>query len=173
MQTLSTLTDAILTVEDPFSQDHLNTFVQYQGRTPYLIYLLPFAEDLTIEPKGLLHYMVPLLTELFVDRPARHTFFPCQIKGELSLPDSEDVRGTAYNVIRHCGIGKLAEVHLRTILGDMRHLLAREDTDGEMVLGAVPVSYLTGKLETNGERIEGAVSKDVMDAIRSLTGDLS
>ena len=61
----------VIVLLDPINTGWISHIPDFTAQKDKLILAVhPFAEDLLIEPKGLYNYVVPVLTELFVDQPA-------------------------------------------------------------------------------------------------------
>ena len=168
---LSQLANTVLTVENPFCQDWLTLFIQHQESTPYKIYLHPFFEDLRIEPKEILNYMIPLFTDLFVDAVPTRRFFSCVVKKQLSLALPEVKRSSTISILRRCGLSPFVMKRISEILLDIKHLVPSIDDDSEMMLGLISVLYLNGKLDAAADQFQNQLSEDIIKTIQLLSGE--
>ena len=142
-------------------------------REKFVVVLHPFAEDLIIEPKGLYNYLLPLLTEPFVDRTASGNLlggcfcneFPQYVHAEPQkrLP-----------LIENLAMPSLVQNKLQQLLADMKFLSKTRNVDSDILLGVLPYAYVTGKVEVICEELqkEYPLSKAAQELIRTLGGDL-
>lgn len=151
--------------------DHIPELLRMKEK--FFVVLHPFAEDLMIEPKGLYNYLLPVLTEPFVDRAASRNFssgcfcndFPqcTHAKPQSKLPFVEKLSMPA-----------LVQNRLRQILADMKSLHENSGADSDILLGILPYAYVTGKFEVICEELQNrnSLSKKVKELITALGGDL-
>lgn len=151
--------------------DHIPELLRMKEK--FLVVLHPFAEDLIIEPRGLYNYLLPVLTEPFVDRTASRNFsggyfrndFPQCIhaKPQSKLPFIEKLSMPA-----------LVQNRLRQILADMKSLSETSTPDSDILFGVLPYAYVTGKFEVICEELQkgNSLSKEAKNLINVLGGDL-
>lgn len=72
-------------IENPYNTGWTRLFTQLSDK--FLLATCPYAEELQIEPRGLLNYFVPIMTEIFVDSKPERKFV-----GGMICDDYEDYR---------------------------------------------------------------------------------
>ena len=62
---------------------------------------------------------------------------------------------------------------LQQMLADMKALLGRDEPDYDVLFGALPYAYVTGKADAilEGTEDEGGLSKDTQALIRAFLGE--
>lgn len=86
--------DAVVVVRHPFQKrwiDHLLPELDATGKM--WIFVHPYADDLSLEPSGLYHYVLPVVLDLFMLHPAAGDMICCR-KGEnySDFPVTEEFR---------------------------------------------------------------------------------
>ena len=132
----------------------------------------PFAEDLLIEPRGLYNYMLPVLTELFVERSSSGTFRG----GYLGSGFADHVHPEPQKripLMEKVAISPLVQGRLRQILADTKALLRNGSPDDDFLFGVVPYAYVTGKTDILREELQSghAVSKDTRSLLQAFLGE--
>ena len=164
----------IVTVVNPFGANwfsHISELTAMSGK--FVIAAHPFAEDLVIEPRGLYNYVLPVLTEIFVNRiPARD--FAGGYFGEKfqSYVSAEPQRKLAF-------AGKLSMPllllnRLKQLLADTKALSGNTDEDIDVLFGILPYAYITGNSKMVQENLQAnyTLSKTALKLIPSFLGDL-
>lgn len=132
----------------------------------------PFAEDLLIEPKGLYNYVVPVLTELFVDRPASREYaggcFGTDFREyECAEPQKK------IHLARKLPMPAMLRNWLQQMLADMKAILGKDTPDYDVLFATLPYASVTGRTDTILEDIEdgGGLSKDTQALLRTFLGE--
>ena len=138
----------------------------------FVIIIHPFAEDLLIEPRGLYNYMLPVLTELFVDQKATRNFvggcFHSDFQNYTPAKPQKSIPLSA-----KLAMPSLVKNRLCQILSDMKVLLENDSNDSDLLFGTVPYAYATGKIEIIREEIQSnqSFSKDTKTLLLSFLGE--
>lgn len=164
----------VLAVEGAFSASFQNRLTTIRNRfsSTMMIWLHSFAEDLCIEPRGILNYVLPVLTELLIAKPPA-SGVPVSVSG---IPEQLDLNADAkYRAkLQHLEayqISKLTEYQLSNNLQLAKALAESNNHDMEFMFGHFPVAVITSKLSVLEDRIEdSSVSERVKAAIARLTG---
>lgn len=164
----------VLAVEGAFSasfQNRLPTIRNCLGGT-MMIWLHSFSEDLCIEPRGILNYVLPVLTEFFIAKPPA-SGVPVSVSG---IPEQLDLNADAkyrakLRYLEAYQISKLTEYQLSHNLQLAKALAESNNHDMEFMFGHFPVAVITSKLSVLEDRMEdSSVSERVKAAITRLTG---
>ena len=113
----------------------------------FFILVTPFIEDLSIEPKGLLNYVLPIFTELFVDSEPTNAFVG-SIPSEEFIPTvGKNASNRFYSqLLSKMKISSLAVKKMCSVISQAASIYEiSEGTDLVYVL--LPCAYITGKEE--------------------------
>ena len=138
----------------------------------FLVMVHPFAEDLLIEPRGLYNYMLPVLTELFVERSSSKTFKGGYFGDSFSdFAHAEPQKRLP--LVEKIAMPPLVQGRLRQILADTKELLRNGSADDDFLFGVVPYAYVTGKTDVLREELQSghAVSKDIRSLLQAFLGE--
>lgn len=166
--------DRIIRIVNPFS----NTWVSripdiVSNGDKFFVSVYPFMEDLQIEPKSLFSYMLPIFTEMVIDKmPTGHV-----IGGVLSekykefKPQSNKRRHE--NILSDMHTSLLVRTRIQNILNCMHEMLNDQAEDYDMLFSLVPYAYVTMQMHTLVDTIQNgnALSKETAALIRGLFGD--
>lgn len=138
-------------------------------REKFMIVLHPFAEDLIIEPKGLYDYLLPVLTELLVERSASKNFSGGYFCNEFPQYKHAEPQ-KKLPLVEKLSMPLLVQNKLRQILADMKSLSETSSTDSDILFGVLPYAYVTGKFEIICEELQKGcpLSKTARELIQTL-----
>ena len=163
----------VIVLLDPINTGWISHIPDFTAQKDKLILAVhPFAEDLLIEPKGLYNYVVLVLTELFVDQPASGKYvggcFGADFRGyDRTKPQKK------LHLAKKLPMPAMLRNQLQQMLADMKALLGRDEPDYDVLFGALPYAYVTGKADAilEGTEDEGGLSKDTQALIRAFLGE--
>ncbi|MBR3044778.1 MAG: hypothetical protein IKG82_00300 [Oscillospiraceae bacterium] len=164
----------ILVFRNPFRHDWIHPILE-QLETPDRFYILlhPFAEDLCIEPAGLMNYVLPVLTEAFVTGKATGNYTGAgfsesfahyqPIKPDIRLHSAELKKLVSHSILRS---------NIQQILTDAHKLVPEMNDDMDMLLGLIPAAYILGKGDTLLSVLEDSSSdtKQSQRFLRAIMG---
>jgi hypothetical protein len=164
----------VITLLDPINTRWISHIPELTtGRDKLILAVHPFAEDLLIEPRGLYNYVVPVLTELFVDRPASGKYvggcFGADFREyECAKPQKK------LHLARKLPMPAMLRNWLQQMLADMKAILGKDIPDFDVLFAALPYAYVTGQTDMILEGIEdgGGLSKDTQTLLRTFLGEL-
>ena len=148
--------------------NHIADLSAMQGK--FLIVAHPFAEDLMIEPRGLYNYVLPVLTELVVDRPAARGFkggYMCE--GFQHYTSEEPERKLPFK--SQLMLSPLVSHRLRQVRTDMRTLLHGNNSKTDLLFDLFPYAYVTGRAANLWEEMQGALSREARELVRAFLGE--
>lgn len=134
------------------------------GRDYYL--LVPFADDLVIQPNGILNYAVPVLTELFVVREP--SGYPVAGDIDEKFQDYKKCEKVKFSIPASIHLGPMAALKLRTLLAEASKLGVNiADTDFLYLFCVIPYLYVMNKKDVAVEMIQSEqnISKDVIKLV--------
>ncbi|MBR4021347.1 MAG: hypothetical protein IKI94_01910 [Ruminococcus sp.] len=140
--------DTVIIIENPFSSEWVYSIMELINiPDKFFILVMPFIEDLSIEPKGLLNYVLPIFTELFVDSEPTNAFVG-SMPSEGFIPTiGKKVNNRIYSqLLSKMKMSSLAVKKISTLVAQAASLYEiSEGTD--LVYLLLPCAYITGKEE--------------------------
>ena len=121
-----------------------------------VIWTHPYVEDLTIEPKGLYNYMIPVLSECFVGSIRALDLWPGKRSDNFQAFVSKKKQTVRLGAIKRLGVSKLVLTQLEQVLSDTKEILdnSAKDRDVEFLFGLLPLCVLTGKTDILKDAVE-------------------
>ena len=148
--------------------NHIAELSAMQGKL--LIVAHPFAEDLLIEPRSLYNYVLPVLTELVVDKPAARGFKGGYMReGFQHYASEEPERKLPFS--NQLMLSPLISHRLRQVRTDMRTLLHGNNSKTDLLFDLFPYAYVTGRAANLWEEMQGALSREARELVRAFLGE--
>jgi len=173
---ISECDDEIIVIQNPFSSNWIYAVIKALSiKNKFFILVDPFLEDLAIEPKSILNYMFPVMTDILVDKEAYHDYI-CGNKGT----DYIDLTVTDYKPANRKVFVKLSANPFFSEKAAKQlyyfHLLEDKDKtlDSDIVLSYAPVAYMSenGSILLEMMQKSGSnISSDCRKAIEMLFGE--
>ena len=165
--------DQVILVRHPFDPDwtdHLPGLLL----PPRRFYLLstPFAEDLRLEPAGWQNYVLPVLTELFLEDLPMDSYV-----GGTRLPGFAGYEMVweeeAPERLQKLRVGPLAKNRMKLVLANTRLIAGDEGQESLYLYGLLPDAYLKGRSEDLREQIQkdGELSPAVLARLKAFLGE--
>jgi len=176
MDSLCDIADPIVKVINPLRSDWIN-FIESFANSPnfYSFMIYPYSEDLQIEPKSIYSYVIPLHTDLLVDkRPGNN-----HIGGKASADYVEyhsEVPCAEYQALYALKLSPLAKNNISRLVHDMCQMLGEKTDDYSMLFAWLPYAHATCQMNKiagliNGEGIAKIIlSENVKNQISSWYG---
>lgn len=137
--------DNVVVIENPFSSEWIYTVLDIIS-TPdkFIILVTPFTEDLSIEPSGLLNYVLPIFTELFVDSEPTNAFIGSKASDGYIPPVGKSGSNRLYNrILSQMRISMLSVKRINAVVEQATSIYEiNEGTDLLYIL--LPCAYVTG-----------------------------
>ena len=155
--------EKVITIHNMFHKGWSATLLQDFARSEkQILWSHPYVEDLTIEPKELYSYALPLLSECFVvDMPQnRHPFVNPNIyakrAGNFKAYRSGKKKPLRLTAWKRLKLSKMVFNRMERILSDVKQIMDQESyaKDIEILLGILPMAVLTGKREILKDLLE-------------------
>ena len=159
--------DEIIMLRNPFNAAWVSSIIDLllPAKKQYFL-LIPYAEELLIEPKGILNYMMPVLTEVLVDKIPTNKFWGGKIATSFRhFVQESRTRNCYHKILKEFKLNQMAVLRRQTIM-QMHHEMSRNDSvDMDYLMMLLPCAYITGKGETLIEQMEQ--EKRLSDNIKS------
>ena len=147
---------------------HIAELSAMQGKL--LIVAHPFAEDLLIEPRSLYNYVLPVLTELVVDKPAARGFKGGYMReGFQHYASEEPERKLPFS--NQLMLSPLISHRLRQVRTDMRTLLHGNNSKTDLLFDLFPYAYVTGRAANLWGEMQSALSREARELVRAFLGE--
>ena len=144
--------DNVVIIENPFSSEWIYTVLDIIS-TPdkFIILVTPFTEDLSIEPRGLLNYVLPIFTELFVDSEPTNAFIGSKASEGYIPPVGKNGSNRLYNrILSQMRMSLLSVKRINAVVEQTASIYeVNEGTDLLFIL--LPCAYVT---ENNNKLME-------------------
>ncbi len=149
--------ECIVSVQNMFGkgwQDELpQSFAKLKKQ---VIWAHPYVEDMVIEPKGLLNYMIPVLSECFIESIPVGKPWPTKRAEEFKAYASAKKQPLKIAAFKRLKLSKLLINRLTIALSDAKAILNQpaKDKDMEILFGLLPLCVITGRIDVLKEAVE-------------------
>lgn len=140
--------DKVVIIENPFNSEWIYSIMDIIN-TPdkFFILVTPFMEDLSIEPKGLLNYFLPIFTELFIDSEPTNAFFGSKASEGYIPRIEKKANSRPYNqLLFKMKISSLAVKRINAVI-EQAASLYEISIGTDLVFVLLPCAYITGTKE--------------------------
>lgn len=167
----TSLSGQIIAVKNVFQGNWIDHIADLADDSNYYFFINPFAEDLSIEPKGLYNYMIPVFTDLVVSDKSCHEFYG-------GIPSSEYVdfkpgsKADRYSkFLTKNGASKLCVSQIEQVLGDLSKIPGYR-ADWDYYYAILPYMLAAGHKNNLLEHVRQAnsLSKECREAILNYLG---
>lgn len=162
IETITRLPDKIVVIDNALSINWVNQIMDLlSAPTKFYVLVQPFAEDLLIEPKGILNYAIPVLTELLIDMiPVSGSYVEPQYSDDFTFPGINSDVKYSNKYLRKLSVNPVVEDKIRLILGNMKTILREDNIAAELILGTIPTAYILSQIDA----IKNAISNENLTA---------
>lgn len=157
VDTINNCDERIVTIENMFRAGWDNYLPQSLfGLDKQLIWTYPYAEDMIIEPKGLYNYMLPILSECFVESTSNSVPIAGKRRENFKSFSANTTAPKKISLLNTMAVSKLLMNRLTKVLSDAKAIIndTTKDKDFELLFGLLPLAVLTGKSEVLKEIVE-------------------
>ena len=164
--------DEVVAILNPFCvgwAQRLPLFMESLSKFCFLI--SPYAEDLQVEPLGMLNYFLPLATEFFIDKRTNGVYSSNKLGMDFSELPAQKVRQFNKTFLTKLKYSLLAKRNLWEIFADMEYMQkddSVDETTNRYLFGFLPFAYFAGKFDLLIEQIEKDVDKLPKDFYKML-----
>ena len=132
----------VIVIENPLNTKWNNAVIKMISKRTKMYFLLnPFAEDLTIEPRGLFNYCLPILTELFVESFSTSRYIGGKFSAKYKPYVPQKTNRLYDKLFNAMNIKSLTRSNCQQILSDVHELL--KTNDYQMILYSL--AYVLGE----------------------------
>ena len=139
--------DEVFAVVNALRNEWITYIPELAAYDKHFFIIHPFTEDLLIEPKSLLSYVLPVLTE-----PVMESLPVGELCGAVKTGDFADYSRTQTKQLYHAqlkalGLSGYTRSLVQSVLTDF-HEIFRADNDMDYLFGLLPYAYISGKLDS-------------------------
>ena len=113
----------------------------------FFIFTIPFGDELKIESKELLNYMLPVFTEdLFVDKPKNDNSFVggiCNKDYKFFEPDKEN--SVSKKKYKKMNVSNFVISRICRVATDVKNIILQDNDNIESYFFMYPIAFMTGK----------------------------
>jgi len=159
--------DRVIKIVNPFANKWISSIPRIIGKDDrFFVAVYPYADDVCVEPKGLLNVFLPVFTECIVDN----------IPGKNPLGGVETEAFEEYCVVDHraCYKSEFASLRmnmlvtrkLQHLIINIRNMLSETNADIEFLLCILPYALYTSQLHDILQTLEENNSLNLSDNLR-------
>ena len=169
--------DSIVKIVNPFNSnwiERINSTIDIKSK--YYIAVTPFSEDIQIEPKSLYSYMLPVMTEVFVEKtPTGHLLggYCSQKYKEFSIVKPTKSHNSLFSEMH---VIPLVKTRMQLILSNMHEMIGDKNVDYDVLFTLLPYAFATMQMPflikaVRDDEKNLVVSNDLLKLIDSLYGE--
>lgn len=158
--------EPLVIVQNMFSRGWNDELPQAFARiNKQVIWTHPYVEDMTIEPKGLYNYMLPVFSECFVSAISKFDLLPSKRVENFKKYVPSKKQPLKIKAFKQLKLSKLLMNQLTLVLSETKNILNQptRDMDIEILFGLLPLCVVTGRLD---------VLKVVIDNETGISSDI-
>ena len=173
-----TAASTVVTIESPFSSTwwpHLPAILTTKNK--FFVAVTPYAEDLQIEPQGFYNYLLPVMTELFVDKLPRRNFSGGYLSDDFEEYQSKKGKPLYDEFFRSARLSLLARDRLQQMLADLHTIMEDSSADLDCLFALLPCAWVSGRQALLSEVVHKngqsgiTISTDVLSQISGYLGE--
>lgn len=140
----------------------------------FIILLCPFAEDLLIEPKGLLNYALPIMTETIINEPVKNHFVGKKQNVNYKKYECCKKKPLHDEFLKRINVNNLLIGKIQQILTDLHNLDKNADNTVDYLFALFPYMYVAGLGNVFIEKIstDKNVDKEKADYMIKYFGEI-
>lgn len=170
--------DCVVKIVNPFNIDWISRIPDIvSNEDKFFVAVHPYAEDIQIEPKSLYGYMLPVLTESFIEKSPTGLILGshCTEKYKDFLPIKASKSHNKLLTEMHVSL--LAKNKIQVLLNNMHTMLNDQNLDYDVIFALVPYAYATMQTALilsavqDGEKKRISISKNLLELLNELYGE--
>jgi predicted nuclease with TOPRIM domain len=170
--------DRIVRISNAFCGNWINRIPGIIKKSdPYFYVVHPFAEDIQIEPKSLFAYMLPVFTEVLLDKAPTGNMLGGIMSEGFKKYASSKVNKTHMRLLSDLRVSPLVANNIQSVLSDMHGMLNDTSADWDALFALLPYAYATMQTSTffdainNSDKNKLQLSNGVKTLLISLYGE--
>ena len=170
--------DEIIRIENAFHGEWISVLPQLLSiKNNYYYVIHPYSEDLQIEPRSLYTYMLPLFTELFVEKTASANYVGAKPVESYCEFSGKTQKGVLAQYRKGLQMAPIVNQRIEMILSDMYAMLGTSEKDYGVLFGILSYASATMQMDEILNTIQNSsdnryrISSDLKDYITAMYGD--
>ena len=136
----------VVVIEHPFQHEWYSEVLElFARRKQFYIAIHPFAEDLAIEPKGILNYCVPVMTDTFVDSAPSMNYLGGRMSDSFSEFKRERTASKYKDLLSVFGLSSYARSTIQSLMSDILQMVPDAAVESDYLYILYPLAYVLGK----------------------------
>lgn len=171
--------DGVVRISNPFSPAWISKIPDIVCRTnKYCFVVYPYSEDIQIEPKSMFTYILPLFTELFVNKTPSTNRRMGGLRAEnykdFTLRKSEKIHE---KVLTSMKVPALVKTKIQKILTNMHKMLEDKNVDYDIMFAILPYAFATMQMQklidmlNDTEKYKIQISADAVRLLEIYIGE--
>lgn len=146
-------------------------------RSRFYIGIHPYSEDLPIEPNSFFNYMLPLLTEHFVDKYPTRNFVGGYMMEGFQHYISATPKPCHNKLLNELRLSVLGRNMIQQILTDMHMIMQDDRVDYDYIFAILPYGYVYDRIDVLRTYLlkemvkESSISSELRSYIRAYLGE--
>ncbi len=170
--------DRIVKIINPFAVDWISRIPDIvSNEDKFFVAVHPYAEDIQIEPRSLYSYMLPMLTEVFIEKSPTGLILGGHCTGQYE--DFLPVKASkSHNkLLTEMHVSLLTKNKIQVLLNNMHTMLNDQNLDYDVIFALVPYAYATMQTALilnavqDGEKKRISISKNLLELLNDLYGE--
>lgn len=156
-ESIANYDECIISVQNMFGKGWEDELPQsFAKLKKQVVWTHPYVEDMVIEPKGLLNYMLPVLSECFIESIPLGELWPAKRAEKFEAYTSTKKQPLKITAFKKLKLSKLLTNRLTIVLSDAKALLNQpnKDKDMEILFGLLPLCVIAGRTDILKEAID-------------------
>ncbi len=170
--------DLVVKITNAFSPNWIGRLPDITSKEDkFYIAVHPYSEDLQIEPKSLYSYMLPLFTELFVEKkPTGYILGGCCGRNYKEF-NSVTLSNCHSKILTEMHTPLIVRTRIQTLLSYMHAMLNYQNPDYDIIFALLPYAYATMQTPLildavqDGDKKTISISKSLRESINALYGE--
>lgn len=149
----------------------------FQLPEKYIVFLVPFQDDLQLLPKGVISYGIPILTELILNKDTITSFtFSVAKRAFSQKPRKKVISEDSFDICKKMRLFERQENRYLAILKEMHEICIACDINrdsfllGGLLLAILPNAYMRGYIDTTlQDAMENANSNQLKETLKRIS----
>lgn len=170
--------DCVVKIVAPFDINWISRIPDIvSNEDKFFVAVYPYAEDIQIEPKSLYGYMLPVLTELFIERAPTGLILGGRCTEKYKDFPRVKASKSHNKLLTEMHVSLLAKNKIQVLLNNMHTMLNDQNLDYDVIFALVPYAYATMQTALilsavqDGEKKRISISRNLLELINELYGE--
>lgn len=170
--------DCVVKIVNPFDVNWISRIPDIvSNEDKFFVAVHPYAEDIQIEPKSLYGYMLPVLTELFIEKSPTGFILGGHCTEKYEDFPSVKASKSHNKLLTEMHVSLFAKNKIQVLINNMHTMLNDQNLDYDVIFALMPYAYATMQTALilsavqDGEKKRVSISKNLLELINDLYGE--